>query len=173
MTDQASARSQNSGFSMIELCIVLTGAALLAAFALPSIKNVMNHYNIVFAAQEISTQMHSAKLKAISGNETYRVNFPSANSSKYQVELSDGTLLQGPFYLPSGIQPYTAGGSQAVTFPGNYVLFQPDGSVPLSGNGSIGRVKLVSNNGLRVDVLVDRGGMIRHTPPYTGSTPPF
>jgi Tfp pilus assembly protein FimT len=171
MPDHAPARSQNSGFSMIELCVILMFMSLLAVMALPSMKKVMDNYNIIIASQEISTQLHFAKLKAVSSNETYRVNFSSAIS--YQVELSDGTLVQGPYYLPSGIHPYTAGGSQAVTFPGNYVLFQSDGTVPLSGNGSIGRVKLVSDNNLRVDVLVDRGGVIRHTPPYTGSTAPF
>ena len=53
-----------------------------------------------------------------------------------------------------------------VTFRGSYVTFQPDGTVPVSGNGSVGRVKLISRDGLRVDILVDRGGLIRQTPPY-------
>jgi hypothetical protein len=112
-----------------------------------------------------------AKLKAISSNESYRVRFQTGNS--YQVELSDGALIRGAFWLPPHIQFNTADTGQAVTFPGNYVLFQPNGSAPVSGNGSIGRVKLISNNGLRVDVLVESGGIIRHTPPYKSSTPPF
>jgi prepilin-type N-terminal cleavage/methylation domain-containing protein len=163
-------RFSNNGFSMLELMIVMVGAVIIASMALPSMNQRSNH-NVAFAAQEIRTQMQFAKLKAISGNEPYRVNFLNANA--YQVELSDGTVLRGPYALPSGTHFYTSGGSQAVTFPGNYVLFQPDGNIPVSGNGSAGRIKLVSNDGLRADVLVNRGGIIRHTPPYTGSTPPF
>jgi Tfp pilus assembly protein FimT len=171
MNIYAPGRYENAGFSMLELLIVMLGAAIIASIALPSMGEMMNNYGIIFAAQEIGTQLHFAKLKAITGNETLRVNFPTANS--YQVELSDGTLLRGPFLLPPGIHPNTADTGDAVTFPGNFVTFQPDGSVPVSGNGSIGRVKLISNNGRRVDILVQRGGFIRHTTPYTGSTPPF
>jgi Tfp pilus assembly protein FimT len=164
-------QSKENGFSMLELLIILLGAAIIASIALPSMGEMMNSYHIVFAAQEISTQLHFAKLKAITGNEAFRVNFPTANS--YQVELSDGTRLRGPFLLPSGINPNTIDTGTAVTFPGNYIVFQPDGSVPVSGNGSIGRVKLISDNGLRVDVVVERGGIIRCTPTFRYSTPPF
>jgi hypothetical protein len=115
--------------------------------------------------------MHFAKLKAVTSNEAYRVRFPT--NSSYQVELSDGTLIRGAFSLPPNIQPNTADTGHAITFPGNYILFQPNGTTPVSGDGSIGRVKLIANNGLKVDVLVDSGGIIRHTPPYKGSTPPF
>jgi Tfp pilus assembly protein FimT len=171
MMMHASGLTRDDGFSIIEILIILAGAAIIAAIALPSMGEMMNNYNIIFAAQEIGTQLHFAKLKAVSSNEAYRVRFPTDNS--YQVELSDGTLIRGTFCLPQHILPNTADTGHAVTFPGNYVLFQPNGSVPVSGNGSTGRVKLISANGLRVDVLVDSGGIIRHTPPYKGSTPPF
>jgi Tfp pilus assembly protein FimT len=171
MTIRASSRSRADGFSMAELLVILAGAAIITTIALPPMGKMMNDYNLIFAAQQISTEMHFAKLKAVSSNEAYRVRFPTDNS--YQVELSDGTLIRGTFWLPPHIQPNTADTGHAVTFPGNYVLFQPNGSIPISGDGSIGRVKLISSNGLRVDVLVDRGGIIRQTQPYRSSTPPF
>jgi Tfp pilus assembly protein FimT len=171
MTIHAFRQARDDGFSIMELLIILAGAGIIASIALPSMGEMMNNYNILFAAQEISTEMHFAKLKAITSNEAYRVRFPTNNS--YQVELSDGTLIRGTFWLPPHIQPNTADTGHAVTFPGNYILFQPNGTAPVSGNGSIGRVKLISTNGLRVDVLVESGGIIRHTPPYRGSTPPF
>lgn len=164
-------RSREAGFSLIEVSIVLAFAGIIAAMAVPSLIEMQNNYNNVFAAQQIATQMHFAKLKAISGNEALRVHFPSNNS--YQVELSDGTLLRGPYFLPKGISYNTVDSDSGVTFPGSYVTFQPDGAVPISGNGSIGRVKLISQNGLRVDVLVDRGGLIRQTPTYKQAPAPF
>jgi len=171
MTIHASGQTRDDGFSIIELLIILAGAGIIAAIALPSMGEMQNNYNILFAAQEISTELHFAKLKAITSNESYRVRFPT--NSSYLVELSDGTLVRGTFWLPPHIQPNTADTGQAITFPGNYILFQPNGTAPVSGNGSIGRVKLISANGLRIDVLVDSGGMIRHTPPYKVLRRPF
>jgi prepilin-type N-terminal cleavage/methylation domain-containing protein len=167
----ASSRSGDAGFSLVEVCVVLAVAGIIAAMAVPSLVEMQNNYNGVFAAQQIATHLHFAKLKAISSNEALRVNFP--DNTSYQVELSDGTLLRGPYLLPKGINLNTVDSGAGVTFPGNYVTFQADGTVPVSGNGSIGRVKLISPNGLRVDVLVDRGGLIRQTPTYQHAPAPF
>ncbi len=171
MKTNARSWPRNTGFSLIEVMIVLVGAGCLAAFALPQLTDMRNSYNLVFAAQEIKTNLHFAKLKAISSNESLRVNFP--DSSSYRLELSDGTVVRGPYYLPSGVGLNTAGGDDGITFPGNYVTFQPDGTVPAAGNGSVGRVKLISPSGLQVDVLVESAGLIRQTPTYKESSPPF
>lgn len=148
----------SAGFSLIELVIVLAGAGILAALCIPSLLDMRNNYNTVFAAQEISTHLQFARLKAVSSNEAMRVNF--INNGSYQVELADGTRVQGPFPYPSGMSLAN------VTFGGNYVTFQPDGTVPASGNGSIGMVKLTSTNGLAVDVNVNGSGVITRSTPY-------
>jgi prepilin-type N-terminal cleavage/methylation domain-containing protein len=161
---------RSSGFSLLEMLVVLAGAGIIAAIAVPILSEMSNNYNSVFGAQEISTQLHFAKLKAISSNESLRVHFPDNNS--YQIELSDGTLLKGPYFLPRDISINSAD-SGGVTFPGRYVTFQPAGTVPATGNGSAGRVKLISSTGLHVDVLVEGGGSIRQTPPYKDTSAPF
>jgi type II secretory pathway pseudopilin PulG len=160
------------GFTKLELLFVMMLTGILAAMALPSMGTMLDNYQTVFAAQEICTQLHYAKLKAIQSNESLRVSFPTETNT-YQVELTDGTLFRGPFYFPRGISPNSRDGGNAVTFPGNYVLFQPDGSVPTTGNGSIGRIKLISRSGLRIDVLVSRGGIIRQTSAYKSPPAPF
>lgn len=161
----------NSGFSLIELMIVLCGACIISAIAVPGLTRMWDNYNTVFAAQEICTQLQSAKVKAISSNEALRVSF--ANDNTYKVDLSDGTTFRGPFSLPTGVRLNTVDTDNAVTFPGDYVTFQTNGALPVSGNGSPGRIKLISSNELRVDIVVDSGGMIRQTPPYKTSTAPF
>lgn len=171
MKTLASGWLKNAGFSLIETMIVLAGAGIMAAIAVPRLTEMQNSYNTVFAAQEIKTHLHFAKLKAVSSNESMRVNFPDLRS--YRIELADGTVLRGPYVLPRGIRFNNVDDDNAITFPGSYVTFQPDGTVPLSGNGSVGRVKLISDGGLRVDVLVDSGGLIRQTPTYKQAPAPF
>jgi prepilin-type N-terminal cleavage/methylation domain-containing protein len=171
MSKQDANRLRNSGFSMLEVLIVLAGAAILAAIAVPLLSQMASSYDSVFAAQQVSTQLSFARLKAISGNESLRVHFPDASS--YQVELSDGTVLRGPFSLPRDVSFDTASAGNGVTFPGRYATFQPDGSLPATGNGSAGRVRLLSRDGLHVDVIVDRGGTVNKTPTYMGNTAPF
>ena len=151
--------------------IVLCGACIVSAIAVPGLTSMWNRYNTVFAAQEICTQLHAAKVWAISSNEALRVSF--SNENTYKIDLSDGTTFRGPFSLPTGVQFNTIDSDDAVTFPGGYVTFQTNGALPASGNGSTGRVKLISSDGLRVDIVVDSGGMIRQTPPYKTSTAPF
>jgi Tfp pilus assembly protein FimT len=158
--------SRNAGFSIIESLLVLVGAGMLAAYSVPRLTDLANDYNTVFAAQQVCTHLHFAKMKAISSNESIRVNFPNNNS--YRVELSDGTVIRGPYNMPHGIALNNVDGGAAVTFPGNNATFQADGSV-----AAVGRVKLISPNGLRVDVLVDPGGMIRKTPTYKHAPAPF
>lgn len=171
MNGKAAGGFRNAGFSLLEMMIVLCGAAIIAAMMVPALTIMRNNYNTVFAAQQIYTHLHSAKLKAISGNEALRVRFLGDNS--YRVELTDGTSIRGPYGLPPGILLNTDDEGGAVTFAGGYVTFQPDGTVPVSGNGSAGRVKLISGDGLRVDILVDTGGLIRQTPAYKEPPAPF
>jgi len=165
-------RPADSGMTLTETLILLLGASIIAAAAVPVLTLSLDNYNLIFAAQAIETQLHYAQLKAISSNEAIRVNFPTGTST-YQVELNNGTILKGPYYFPPSISPNTTDGGHPISFPGNYITFQPDGNVPMSGNGSIGRVKLINRSGIRIDIIVASGGVIRQTPYYKRPPAPF
>ncbi len=162
-----------SGMTLYEVMIVLLGTGIITAIAVPVLTTSVNQFNLVSAAQGVMTQLQYARLRAITSNEPLSVNFPSATNG-YQVELASGTLLRGPFYLPRGVSFLTGeGDGTGVTFPGKFVTFLTNGSVPTTGNGSTGRVKLVSQSGVRVDIIVSSGGVIRQTPYYRQSQSPF
>lgn len=160
------------GYSLIELGVVLMGVLIMLAAAVPVVTTSWNQYHLILAAQSISAQLQHARMKSVSSNESFRVNFPSGQSV-YQVESSTGSVIAGPFFLPRSVAWNSADTGTAVSFPGRYVSFSPTGNIPTSGNGSAGRIKLISPSGYRIDIVVASGGVIRQTPAFKTATPPF
>ncbi len=155
-----------SGFTLLELAMVLGGAFVVLGIAVPVVETILDGYRLTLAAQGVTMQMQYARMKAVSSNEPFRVNFPADLPGTYQVETSTGTRITGPFTLPSGVA------WNGVTLPGHYVEFSPTGNVAATGNGSQGRVKLINRALSQVDVVVSAGGVIRQTPTYK-TTPEF
>jgi Tfp pilus assembly protein FimT len=153
------------GFSLTELAVVLLGGMILLVAGIPVLNTTMDQYRVVLAAQSITSQLQFARMKAVSSNEAFRVNFP-ADQNTYQVETSTGVVLAGPFTLPQGVQWNAADGGTGVTFSGRFVTFLPTGNVPTSGTGTAGRAKIINQRGIRIDVVVNTGGSIRATPSY-------
>ncbi len=161
-----------AGFSLTELMLVVCGMAIVAGLGVPIAGTVLDHYGVVLAAQEISSQMQFARMKAVSSNDSMRVHFLAATNS-YQIETGAGVLFSGPYALPRGIAFNTVDGNGAITFPGAFVTFLPTGNLPAAGNGSAGRVRIINRAGVRVDVVVAPGGMVRPTPAYKTGSPAF
>jgi hypothetical protein len=157
--------NDRSGFSLPELLAVIAASIIIMGAAIPLVTSIVNHFNLVLAGQHIANEMQYTRMKAVSSNEAFRLRFgPGPN--EYQVELENGALHVGPFSLPAGIFLNNVDAGDAISFPGKVVLFLPNGSVPLAGTGSAGRVKLINRAGLRMDIVVDSGGTIRMTPTY-------
>jgi len=163
---------REEGFTFQEILVVLLGGSILLALGVPVATTVSDQFRLSLAAQSISSQMLFAKMKAVSSNEPFNVVFPDGQSS-YRVETSNGTVISGPFVLPPGITWNTSDGGPGISFPGRYVTFVPTGNVPLAGNGSPGRVKIINQSRVRVDIVVSSGGVVRQTPFFKTSTPPF
>jgi Tfp pilus assembly protein FimT len=163
---------QGAGFSLIELLAVVCGIGILATIGIPLLSSVTETYSLTLAAQHISTQLQAARMKAVSDNDTIRVRF-NPGAGTYQLETGDGTRLAGPFAFSYGTAFNTADTGSAISFPGQYVEFQPNGTLPLSGNGSTGRVKIKNNADYRMDILVNPAGMVRITPTFKTASPPF
>ena len=171
MRDSILRSGTERGFSMTELLIVLAVGAIIAASAIVLADFIIDQYNLVIGADAVANQLQFTRMRAVSSNEASSVRFPGGNA--YRVENEAGTVLAGPFQLPHGVEINTRDGGDPVSFPGDQVIFLPNGALPLSGTGSAGRVKLVNQSGLRIDILVDGGGMVRKTPPYHSEASPF
>jgi len=140
--------------------------------AAPIVGTVWSQYRIVLAAQSITSQMQYARMKAVSSNESFRVNFP-VGQNLFQVETSAGVVVSNPVYLPNAISWNTTDSGSDISFPGRYVSFLPSGNIPITGNGSAGRVKIINDQGIRIDIVVSNGGVTRQTPPYKSPPAPF
>jgi len=159
------------GYSMTEVLLVICAFAILAGIGVPAMDTIMSRYGTVMAAQQIANCLQSTRMKAVAMNEPFRVRFV-AGSNSYRLETSTGQLHAGPYSLPTGTTFNSTAGN-SITFPEDFVLFLPNGNLPTTGGGSAGRVKLINRNGLRIDIVVSPGGMVRATPSYQSSTPPF
>ena len=155
----------HAGFSLTELVVVLCGIVIITAIGVPVIGTMLDHYGVVLAAQEITNQLQFARMKAVSSNELFRVHF-LAGTNSYQIETGAGVVFAGPHILPRGISWNTAAGDGGITFPGDFVTFLPTGNLPATGNGSAGQVGIINRAGIRIDVVVSPGGMIRPSNAY-------
>jgi prepilin-type N-terminal cleavage/methylation domain-containing protein len=164
MLARNSPRSE-SGFSVPELMIVVAVALIILAAGVPVVTTTLSEFNLILSAQQLAGQIQFARMRAVSSNEALCVRL-SATTGAYQIELENGAIHTGPFTLPRGVTLNTTDGGDPVSFPGHEILFLPTGSLPVSGTGSAGRVKLIGRTGLRIDVVVDGGGMVRLTPTY-------
>ncbi len=65
----------NKGFSIVEVLIVMTLVAVLAAVGIPAMLGRMSHVHLKRDARTIFTELNAARLKAIVKNTKYRVEF--------------------------------------------------------------------------------------------------
>lgn len=119
------ALSESSGFSMIEMAIVLLVIAVLAAFAVPAVLNYMRLYRLGIAAQNISTAVARARYLATTNNGTAAIQIPD---SGVQVNILQSTTA-------SGGQPQNAG---IVSLPTD-ILIAPNSprEIDFDGRGTI------------------------------------
>jgi|GEM_PF-1307824 len=140
------------GFSLVETLIVLAMAAILSAFAVPTLSSAMRDMQLLADARNISSSLNSARLKASSLMIRYRISFDLDNNqwslerfneatNNYDLqqdvnELSRGLAGSGiTFKAKSETHPgsFPSGSSNTITF--NALGIPIDGSnIPTSDN---------------------------------------
>jgi prepilin-type N-terminal cleavage/methylation domain-containing protein len=141
---------KNSGFTLIELMIVIVVLVVLAAVSVPIFLSWLPEYRLRSAADDLYAHLQHAKMQAIRNNSNWAVQFvESSNSytiySDYKSTSLTGTAVKtinlsdhgsGVGY-GNGNAPQSATGAAApfnnVSYLSNWVVFNRQGMVNILG----------------------------------------
>jgi Tfp pilus assembly protein FimT len=95
------------GFSLVEICIVLCVAMMLAAFAVPALSTSMRSMQLTADTRNIATTLTCAKLSATSQMTRYRLSFNLTGNQWSLEKFNKGTgafeLQQAANMLANGV----------------------------------------------------------------------
>src|SRR3989304_10462679 len=94
-----------SGFTLLELIVAISIASVVMGIAIPSFLSWMPTLGLSSGARQVATDLQVARLKAISQNVKYRLNFVTAPSYTFEKNADnngvfDSPAESGPFSLP-------------------------------------------------------------------------
>lgn len=98
----------DSGFTVLELLVTIGIAMVVMGIAISSFLSWLPTLRLSSAARQVATDLHLARMKAISQNTNFQIAF---NGSSYVVQRCAGTCTNdsGDIALPEGIAVLASG----------------------------------------------------------------
>lgn len=124
---------RQAGFTLIELMVVVTVTAVLAAVATPSFKAFVSSQQIKSASIGISSALSLARSEAVGRNALVTVS-PSGGSwaAGWSIVAADGTVLRNQNSGLPGVTVVCKTGGSAVTCPAGGIVFNGNGRLTAS-----------------------------------------
>jgi len=170
--------SRQSGFSIVELIVVVGIIAVMAAVGLPAIGRYFRNYQIRNAAREVAAEIQTARTKAIMKNVNWGVLFVTLSPTTYRVVIEDDpaapatptTNIMDPIRtLPGDVVFSPTGATDAsVRFTRLGIACDPGSDTVLCPDVAIGADYVRYATG--TDSAADTGWFINLTQPSTGLT---
>ena len=89
---------RESGFTLIEMMVVIAVLAIMATIAIPSFMSLLPGMRLNGAARQIMGDLMAARMNSVNQNNEFRVFFNSPGTNQYQIlddDNNDGTAGTG------------------------------------------------------------------------------
>ena len=162
---------RQSGFTLVEVLVVIGLIAVISAFAVPTFINWLPDYRLRSAAHDLLSNFQKAKLEAVKRNLRCGVVFASAGTGyTVFVDANENYLFDGEdtivqvawsdyksVSIDAGNTTFANNGSgnPCIAFRSNGMPTNPGG-----GFGS-GTARLTNTNGKKTEIIVSQAGNIR------------
>lgn len=123
-------RGAESGFSLIEMLVVVSLIGLAVVVGYPNMIDWLDRYQVRGAASELAANIQLQRMRAVSQNAEFSIAFDADTGtySLFQGDPDTGTMLEPVARaLPQGVT--FAGADDPVGVADDVILFHPDGSL--------------------------------------------
>ena len=91
-------RKKESGFTLVEMIVVITVFFIVAAIAIPNFMSLLPGMRLNGAARQVMGDLMAARMNAVKENNEFKVFFSSPSANQYQIlddDDNDGTADGG------------------------------------------------------------------------------